>query len=269
MKRIAGLIILLLFGSGVYAQDTLPRFSIAERGGRVTISWVNPYETLVQLNVQRSFDSVRFSTIYSATSPELPQNGFTDVKMPTNRIFYRIFYVMQGGKYFFTAPRRVGSNTDYSMSRDINPSLSNLAGNDKHIVTIQIKESLPRQIAAASFRAFRDSILKLTKDTLIAVNDSLVLLNPYVVREAFKTSLYVFLNRDGYVNVSLPQVNEHRYRIKFSEENGAFLFEINHMRESPLILDKSNFIHAGWFLFELYEDDKLKEKNKLYLPKDF
>jgi len=36
-----------------------------------------------------------------------------------------------------------------------------------------------------------------------------------------------------------------------------------------LTLDKSNFIHAGWFKFELYEDGQLKEKNKLLIPKDF
>lgn len=261
--------ILLLAGSSLSAQDTLPYFTVAERGGRVTISWVNPYETVVQLNVQRSFDSLRFSTVYSATSPQLPQNGFTDIKMPTNRIFYRIFYVLGGGKYFFSDVRRVGSAIDSSFGRDVGNVLKNISENDKRLVTIQIKESIPRQITASSFRAFRDSVLRLTKDTLVAINDSLVLLNPYVVREVFRTSLYVFLNKDGYINVSLPQVNEHKYSIKFSEENGALLFEIPHMRESLLILDKSNFIHAGWFLFELYEDNKLKEKNKLYLPKDF
>jgi hypothetical protein len=258
-----------VLGSGLSAQDTLPHFTMVERGGRVTISWVNPFETLVQLNVQRSFDSIKFSTVYSATSPQLPQNGFTDVKMPTNQIFYRIFYVLGGGKYFFSEVRRVGSPANYTSSRDVSANFMKMTGNENRMVTIQIKESISRQIAGSSFRAFRDSVLKLTKDTLIAVNDSLVLLNPYIVREAFRTSSYVFLSRDGYINVSLPLINERKYRLKFFEENGALLFEINQMRESPLILDKANFVHAGWFLFELYEDNKLKEKNRLYLPKDF
>ena len=269
MKRLVSLVILIVLSSSLSAQDTLPHFTIVERGNRVTISWVNPFETLVQLNVQRSFDSLKFSTVYSATSPQLPQNGFTDIKMPTNQIFYRIFYVLGGGRYFFSEVRRVGSATNYTSGRDVSANFLKMAGGDNRVVTIQMKESVSRQIPGSSFKAFRDSVLRLTKDTLIAVNDSLVLLNPYIVREAFRTSMYVFLNKDGYINVSLPMVNEKKYRLKFFEESGALLFEINQMRESPLTLDKSNFVHAGWFLFELYEDDKLKEKNRLYLPKDF
>ena len=34
------------------------------------------------------------------------------------------------------------------------------------------------------------------------------------------------------------------------------------------VLDKTNFVHAGWFTYELYEDEKLKEKNKFQLQKD-
>jgi hypothetical protein len=57
--------------------------------------------------------------------------------------------------------------------------------------------------------------------------------------------------------------------VKFFEENGNPIFEIQHIREPQLILDKSNFLHAGWFFFELYEDEKLKEKSKFFLSKDF
>ncbi len=271
MKRLVSLVILIFFAGKSSAQDTLPHFTIVERGDKVVISWVNPYEKVAQLNVQRSFDGVRnFSTIYSATSPQLPQNGFTDMRMPTNRIFYRIFYVLEGGAYFFSVVKRVGTVTDYTASRDIkNPNFFNVSANDKRIVTIKIKDTTYSQIPAYSFRAFRDSVLRLTKDTLFAVNDSLVMLNPYVAREAFRASMYVFVNRDGLINLSLPLGNDRKYLLKFFEENGTPLFEINQLKESPLILDKSNFIHAGWFLFELYEDNRLKEKNRFYVPRDF
>jgi hypothetical protein len=94
-------------------------------------------------------------------------------------------------------------------------------------------------------------------------------LSRYVAKEEFRTSSYVYLNRDGYINISLPSINQKKYNIKFFEENGTSLFEIKNVKESPLIIDKASFVHAGWFLFELYEDDKLKEKNRFYLPKDF
>ncbi len=260
-----------------FSQDTLPKFTIVERGDKVIISWTNPFENLVQLNVQRSYDSLKFySTIFSAPSPGLPQNGYTDTKKPANKVYYRIFYVLQGGSYSFSRAKRANSANDYASSgdnnnlRDINNSnLLNVIPGDKRVVTIKIRDVVFKQLSINSFRNFRDSILHLTKDTLFAVNDSLVGLNPYTGPVNWKASSYIFINKDGYINISLPSESEKKYNVKFFEENGTSLFEINNVKESPLIIDKSNFVHAGWFLFELYEDNKLKEKNKLYLPKDF
>ncbi len=148
MKRFISLVIIVLISGRLLAQDTLPHFTIVERADKVVISWVNAFQSLVQLNVQRSFDSLKyFSTVYSATSPQLPQNGFTDKKMPTNRVFYRIFYVLEGGTYFFTDIKRVGVASDNSSSRDIkNASLFNVSANDKRTVTIKMKDNIFRQV---------------------------------------------------------------------------------------------------------------------------
>jgi hypothetical protein len=85
----------------------------------------------------------------------------------------------------------------------------------------------------------------------------------------FIPSFYVYTNRDGYVFINLPDANGQKYHIKFFEENDNFLFEIRNIKEPALTLDKTNFIHAGWFKFELYNDEKLIEKNKFYLAKEF
>jgi hypothetical protein len=274
LKRFFSLAIILLTAFSIrgLAQDTLPNFTITERGDKITISWSNPYPNLIQLNVQRSFDSLRnFTTVYSATSPELPQNGFTDNRMPTNRIFYRIFYVMEGGNYFFTPVKKVGapSVSTPSLSRDVkNPMLiTNTA--DARKVTVKIKDTIYRRIPLYNFRNFRDSILRQTRDTLFAVNDSLVMLKPYTAVEVWRPSIYVYANRDGYVHISLPQAHQKKFQVRFFEDNGKYLFEIPHVHDSPIVIDKSNFIHAGWFVFELFEEGVLKEKNKFYLPKDF
>ena len=261
----------------LFSQDTLPRFTLEESANKVVISWTNPYPNVVQLNVQRSFDSLKyFTTIFSATSPALPQNGYSDNKQPANRVYYRIFYSMAGGSYFFTRSKRANgsyensASADVSNSRDLkNARLSTAAPGDKRIVTIKIKDVIYEQLPNNAFLSFRDSILHQTKDTLFSVNDSLVGLNPYVSREPFRISSYVYVNKDGYINISLPQLGQKKYNLKFFEENGSPLFDVRTIKESPLIIDKSNFVHAGWFLFELYEDNKLKEKNKFYLPKDF
>ena len=58
-----------------------------------------------------------------------------------------------------------------------------------------------------------------------------------------------------------------RYRIKFYESDQRFLFELKNLPAPSFQLDKINFLHAGWFLFELYEDSRLIEKHKVYLDK--
>ena len=265
LKRVVSLIAVLLFLNHAFSQDTLPGFSVVERANRVVISWINPFETCIQLNVQRSYDSIKyFRTIYSATSPELPQNGFSEPKQPNNRTFYRIFYVLQGGAYFFTPAKQ--ANSDVS-GRSINVNTSNISA----FKTIRINSrGVPvAQVSGDQLTRFRDSILHLTKDTIFAINDSVIELRAFVAKEMWRPSAYIFTNKDGYLNISLSDANTKKYHLKFFEENGNLLFEINHIRDSLLTLDKSNFVHSGWFTFELYEADKLQEKNKFYLPKDF
>lgn len=249
------------------AQDTLPNFSVVMRGERVVVSWVNPYQNCVQLNVQRSYDSLRFfNTVFTAASPNLPQNGYSEVKPPTSRIYYRIFYVLEGGTYFFTTSKKPVPDT----ATRTTVSVETIAEVKNQItVTVKNKNEIIAQIPGNEFRSFRDSILKQTKDTLFALNDSTIELRKFVPKEIWRPSHYVFTRRDGYVSIVLPDVKIKRYRIRFFEEDGTPLFDIAQVKEPMLVLDKSNFVHAGWFHFELYEDEKLKEKNKFYLPKDF
>ena len=56
---------------------------------------------------------------------------------------------------------------------------------------------------------------------------------------------------------------------RFFDENHKSLFNIQHVTQTQLLLDKTDFMHSGWFYFELYENDRLKERNKFYIPKDF
>jgi hypothetical protein len=88
-------------------------------------------------------------------------------------------------------------------------------------------------------------------------------------RTDFIPSFYVYTNQDGFVYLNLPDAERKKYRLKFFEEDNSLLFEIKNIKESGLTLDKSNFLHAGWFRFELYNDDKLVEKNRIYLEKEF
>lgn len=265
MQKIVSFFIIISILSTSYAQDTLPHFTVTERGTKVIISWVNPYKTCIQLNVQRSFDSLKnFRTIFSAPSPELPQNGYTENKMPTNRTFYRIFYVLEGGTYFFTQSLKAG---DDPRRISLNP-LRSTNGDRYGYITIRRKDTVINRLSVQRFRNYRDSILYNTRDTFDVRNDSLVVISPYEGIDYYRPSIYIYAVRDG-INITLPNVLSRRYSVKFYEENGTPLFTIHHLKETPLLLDKSNFFHAGWFVFELYEEDRLKEKSRFFLSKDF
>jgi hypothetical protein len=88
-------------------------------------------------------------------------------------------------------------------------------------------------------------------------------------RPDFVPSFYVYTNKDGYLFINLPDAEKKDYHIKFYEDDDSFLFELKNIKEPALTLDKTNFMHAGWFKFELYNDDQLVEKNKFYLAKEF
>ena len=85
----------------------------------------------------------------------------------------------------------------------------------------------------------------------------------------YAPSKYVFTEKDGNIKIVLPGAEEKKYTIKFFDEKNIPVLEIKQIKDSLLTLDKSNFIHAGWFKFELYENGLLKEKQKLYIPKEF
>lgn len=90
-------------------QKPLPDFFIHKgTQNAVSISWVNNFgDECIQLNIQRSTDSItNFKTIFSTPAPQLPTNGYTDRNPPAGRIFYRIFYMLNGGAYYFTPSKQ-------------------------------------------------------------------------------------------------------------------------------------------------------------------
>ena len=140
-----------------------------------------------------------------------------------------------------------------------------------------------RTLGTQKFRKFRDSIATKTKDTLYIKIDNRVDIHPYhhtpkkvgkiappvsTATSAPNSPIAVFTNTNGYVTINLPLVKSHSYRLVFFDADGTQLFDIKSLKESELVLDKTNFVHAGWFSYELYEDEKLKEKNKFQLQKD-
>jgi hypothetical protein len=81
-------------------------------------------------------------------------------------------------------------------------------------------------------------------------------------------SSLIFTAKDNNVIIHLTDVNNRKYSVKFFDEAQKFLFEIKRVKEEYLIIEKVNFVHTGWFNFEIYEDGELLEKNKFQITKD-
>jgi hypothetical protein len=89
-----------------------------------------------------------------------------------------------------------------------------------------------------------------------------------VVLPWFVPSARVYTGTDNNVIIDLPDAEKKKYSLKFFEENGTPLFEINKITDPYLTLEKANFLHSGIFNFELFDEGILVEKDKVYIPKE-
>jgi len=68
--------------------------------------------------------------------------------------------------------------------------------------------------------------------------------------------------RNGDVVIAVPKGSAGHYKVRFFDGSNALLFEIREIRESLLIVEKVNFVHAGVFQYELYQDNSLIERQR-------
>ncbi|MCU7552475.1 hypothetical protein OCK74_25370 [Chitinophagaceae bacterium LB-8] len=234
------ILVLVLVRFSVSAQDTLPKFSVKNVGNnRIIVGWVNKYEMVKQISIQRAYDSLGiYKTILSVADPNAIQNGFADTKATNDHMYYRLFIMLDKGMFFFSPAKKPVLDTARVVTQvTVDPKTG-----EKKIVVINTPSQTDSSI--------------ITQQTVIK-------------KPEYIPSVYVYTNGDGYLFINLPDADQKKYRIKFFEEDNTFLFELKNIKESALTLDKANFIHSGWFHFELYNDDKLVEKNKFYLARDF
>jgi hypothetical protein len=238
-------LIIVLVGFTVSAQDTLPKFSVRNVGNnRIIVGWVNNYQMVKQISIQRAFDSLgNYKTILSVADPMAVQNGFADTKAPNDHMYYRLFIMLDRGMFLFSEAKKPVKDTISTVTQ--------IAG-DKQVIV-------------------KKDTVQLSNGTVIIKTDTVAVVKqePVIKKPEYVPSVYVYTNGDGYLFVNLPDAEKKKYRIKFYEEDQTFLFELKNIKEAALTLDKANFYHSGWFHFELYNDDKLVEKNKFFLAKDF
>ena len=131
------------------------------------------------------------------------------------------------------------------------------------------KDSLIKTMDIDFYKKYKDSIKLKTKDTLVNIGIDEYLIKPFVPKPVWKASAYLYTNTDGYTILKVPEFGKHQYKVIFKEENGTDIFTLHKVLDSYLLIDKSNFPHAGWFFYEMYQDDVLFEKNKFFIESDF
>jgi len=252
----------------VNAQDGLPDFTIENLGkNRVSIGWQNQYgDGLKQVNVQVSYDSLRnFGSVFEPLSPQLPQNGFLNNKEYGGKVYYRLFYVLNGGAYYFTPSKAVPDQEDAEGG-----SVSKRAPIARErMIIVRTYMNVVARIRPSDFAKFRDSIGINTKDTLQPVGQDEMLIKYYQPDNPNLPSEYVGTNAEGYVEIKLPNAKVKNYKIIFNDSNGNYLFTIKKINDTDVVIDKTNFLRAGWYSFQLFEGDKLLENKKVLLQNDF
>src|ERR1041385_656283 len=108
MKKLVLPLFLVTAVHNLSAQDTLPRFSVRNvGGGHIIVSWINNFDNIRQLTIQRSFDStVGYKSIMTVPDPKTPQNGYVDTKAINDHMFYRIYLLLDKGYFLFSEAKK-------------------------------------------------------------------------------------------------------------------------------------------------------------------
>jgi hypothetical protein len=274
-KGSALILVLTLFCISAYGQDSLPNITVKNRSGKVILSWANPFSDIVLINIQRSPDSLKgFKTILAVADPKAVTNGFLDSKAPNTTQYYRLYVQQEGGKYFFTP-----SYKPYLDTARPKPKTSPVAKAVKSTpapvnetpatpITPPDSTEMEREETGTNKKIEKNSVAKkkLSNTKSVGVGD--VEADAPEAQEFRAPSVHVYTTPQGNVVMALPPEKTNHYTLKFYKEDGTLLFTMNKVKDHQLTLDKTNFIRSGWFRFELYENNVMKEKNRFFIPRE-
>jgi hypothetical protein len=255
-------------------QDSLPAFSVVNKGNnRTVISWNNNFKQLTQISIQRSADSLsNFKTILTVPDPNNKQNGYLDSKAPGDKMFYRLYILVGGANFIVTKSKRP---TNDSIRLALLADTSNKKITDSNYLKI-VQKIIDQHLPDSALTSEELVILKKYREgklDLITVDTESKKIDGGLKNKTkpdIQVPMYrIIANKDGLIRITLADYQSKKYSIKFFEDDDTFLFELKNIKEAALMLEKSNFYHSGWFKSELYDDGKLLEKNRFFIPKDF
>ena len=265
------LVFVFAFCGKARCQETLPSVSVNAMNQSVIVSWLNEYKKpITNILIQRSFDSTKhFTTIGSVLTPQNLENGYPDRLPPYDRMYYRVMIQFEGGEYVLGPSKRAYPEKPNLPTLDVTliPVIPDTKKkNDQESIDEDDPVFLQKERASVSQKRRKDSI-KITRLQERKIN-SVYNTEPIHIIETTYPSSRVFTNKHNVVVIAIQQAYVKKYGLKVFDENQKLVLELKRVPDDYLMLEKSNFIHSGWFTFEIYEEGKLFEKNKFFISKD-
>ena len=278
LKRPQHVLLMLIFSAlmmTVSGQSTLPDFQVIQRNGVNIISWNNEIKEITQLIIQRSVDSLTgFRSIVSMPDPTSSTNGFVDKKSGSKLFFYRIFFVMPGGRYVFTESQKPKVEIPPPVIQPAikkqpipNPAPVTVTTDPpitKKEVQVIIKKQPDTAVSRLSLVYQKIGLSQYNWGTITILPKTENLLND----DTFVLSSLIYTNGEGNLIISLPDAPKNRFTLRVFREDKSLLFEMKHIRENQLLVDRSNFHNSGWFRYELREGERIRERNRFYIKPD-
>jgi len=272
MKKSCSLIVLFISLTVLSAsgQNVLPAISVKNLNGKIIVSWLNEYKKPIQnIFIQRSYDSLKnYSTIGTVLNPQNTENGYPDANPPYNKMYYRITITFEGGTYVTGPATRPVKEIYEPEPIDITAipeeseeklDASNDKDSDSNTGLSKKNDFQPeaKSISSKNTQSKDNSVVPIKTIT-----------PPKKIIETAYPSARVYTSKQNFVVIHIAEAITRKYHIRFYDENEKMAFEVKKITEDFLYLEKSNFVHSGWFRFEIYEDGILFEKNKVFIGKD-
>ncbi len=280
------ILLLSMHSAGASAQDTLPAFTAKEINGKTIIGWNNPDKELRQLIIQRSADSLKgYQSIMSMPDPTSFSNGYLAKSTDSIRYFYRIFYVKPNGRYFFTngkkaikeikqilpppksSPPAVGNpplKVIVSPPIVMPTSISPITETEKEVVQ-EADNYIEEEVNSKKYERVQLNI-PVSKIEDIEKISKFIKKDSLVTENMFQPSAFIYINPGGNLMLILPNPEKKHFSFFVYKEDGPLVFNMKNIKESKLLIDRSNFMSSGWFNYELYDGQKPKEKSKFFIP---
>lgn len=228
MKRFFSYILFTLLSYCALAQEAeipaLPSLKIETKEGYNFLSWVNTYDGLKSVQIQRSADSVlNFVTIGNIAKPVSGVQRFTDKTPMLGKNYYKVRVLFQSELEWF-------SNT-YKVILD---SATIAASRQQALLTGSTK---------ATSTGREEEIESKEPKGFYYEPSTQVYTNPYT----------------GHVVISLNDANEKRYSLRFYNPEKEEVLYISRIKKTHIILDKYNFNARGTYQFKLFDGDTVKE----------